>query len=85
MLSAATVNDNTTRDSMIGLVHQFCASNQNNVPFSAYYNPSNGLVEFPDFAGNDAGGVHSQVSYHFPRLQLMPFYLDLLLGVFSRS
>lgn len=59
MLSAATVNDNSTRNFMIGQVHQYCASNQNNMPFGAYYNPSSGVVNGPNFAGNNANGAHS--------------------------
>lgn len=56
MLSAATVNDSSTRNFMIGQVHQFCASNLNNTPFGAYYDPSSALVEN---AGYNAAGVHS--------------------------
>lgn len=41
MFSAASVTDNTTRDTLIQQVRAVAASNQSNVPFCVAYDPSN--------------------------------------------
>ena len=57
MLSAATVTNDVTRDVLIGQVHTYAASNINNTVFSAYYDPTSGIVD--DVVLYSGSGVNS--------------------------
>ncbi|KAL5494579.1 hypothetical protein ACEPAI_40 [Sanghuangporus weigelae] len=62
MFSASTVQNFATREYMINQVHEYAASNQNNTPFSLYYDPSSGIVDSSPNAGKNSpaiGGVFS--------------------------
>ena len=57
MLSAATVTDDITRDVLIGQVHTYAASSINSKVFSAYYDPTTGIVD--DVVLYSGSGVNS--------------------------
>ena len=58
MLSAATVTNNATRNSMIGQVRGYASSSFNSTPLGGYYNPIQGFITNENIA-MDGHGVNS--------------------------
>ncbi|KAI5119766.1 hypothetical protein M0805_009237 [Coniferiporia weirii] len=62
MFAASALTNNSTRDFMVGQLHQYVTANLNNTAFTVVYNPTNAIAEGGLVAGVNSPGIGSVFS-----------------------